>query len=160
MNKLFSIFVCIVFLMGCGGENSSTTSASSNPDATATTQPQQMHFKADHETPYCRLWVVKMAVEVPDPPSFKGRWFDLKKDGTFASGHWSETNNSGTWGIDEASKIISFVFDKPDAFPTAWKIQGAGGGGRILWKGNVPGNEIGAQVMLEEETAIPSKPPQ
>ncbi len=128
---------------------------SQNGEAVSANTPT--HAQASHEAPYCKLWVIKFAAEVEKQEDYKGRWFNLKCDNTFESGQWEKTMNKGQWKIEEESNILNLYFNDPTDFPARWQIQGAGGGGRILWKGNIPGNEPGYQLMIEPEETLPVK---
>ncbi len=164
MSRLF-LLCSIVFIFSCGGGDSTNTSngeaatagSSTSTTNTAAVAPVKKHYEASHEAPYCKLWVVKFAAEVDNPQDYKGLWFDLKTDGSFESGRYEEQTNDGTWSIEKETTIIKLQFNKQELIPSNWQIQGAGGKGRILWKGNVAGNRKGFQVMLEPENQRPSK---
>lgn len=160
MYRAFMIISVLFLLSSCQNENTPESNTETNqPETEVSTNqsPSKTHYEASHEAPYCKLWVVKQAVNVDNQENYKGRWFNLKKDGTFESGQWGDTTNGGSWSIEKESNIISLVYNTPDVIPANWKIQGAGGGGRILFKGNVPGNERGIQMMLEPETVLPNQ---
>ena len=157
MYKVF-LLLSVAFVFTCCTNNNPSTEEAEVTAANVPSQPVKTHYEASHEAPYCKLWVVKHAGVTNDLNNYIGRWFNLKTDNTFESGKWEETNNSGTWSIDEETTIIKMIFKTPETIPSNWKIQGEGGGGRILFKGNVPGNEKGIQVMLEPETVLPVKP--
>lgn len=163
MFRYLLISLPILFLIiACGGEqsNSATTTeanASAGTPVSTPAAPEKTHFEASHEAPYCKLWVVKFAAEVDDKAPYDGRWFDLKKDGTFETGQYQEKTNFGQWSIEKETNIIKLLFNSPEILPPNWKIQGAGGRGRIVWKGNVPGNPKGIQLMIEPETVKPQR---
>ena len=154
------LLIAMVFCY-CGGESTDNNvqEVSQNSETTNTPEeavPAKMHFESSHEAPYCKLWVTKFAVEVEDIKDYKGRWFDLKCDGTFESGQWEEKTNYGQWNIEKDKNIINLLFNSPENIPARWEIQGAGGGGRIIWKGNIYGNEKGYQVIMESENFKPA----
>jgi hypothetical protein len=153
MYRLFLMFSIVFLFSYCGGEGSGN--GGDNSTSTSEKVPLRTISEDSHEAPFCRMWVVKHAVGVDDLNNYKGRWFNLKNDGTFESGQWGETNNGGTWSIEGPTNIMKFAFNTPESIPSNWQIQGKGAGGRILFKGNIPGNERGLQVMLEPETVLP-----
>ncbi|MFT5167888.1 MAG: hypothetical protein ACI8P3_003126 [Saprospiraceae bacterium] len=159
MYKVILIVSIAVLFSYCGGEpsNNVDTATSTTETSESVATPVKQNYEASHEAPYCKLWVIKHAGGVDDLKEYKGRWFNLKTDGSFESGKWGETNNGGTWSIEKPTMIIRFVFNTPETIPSNWQIQGGGGGGRILFKGNVSGNERGFQVMLEPETVLPTQ---
>ncbi len=164
MFRYLLILSVLIFMAACTGEQNSTDSAAETSNTANTTEastpaskPAKMHFEASHETPFCKLWVVKYAAEVDDKAAYNGRWFDLKKDGTFETGQYQEKTNFGQWSIEKETNIIKLLFNNPEIFPPNWKIQGSGGGGKILWKGNVPGNLQGIQLMMEPENVKPQQ---
>lgn len=136
--------------------NNATAAAPANKASANNATPVKQNFEASHEAPFCKLWVVQAALSVQNPQDYKGLWFDLKKDGTFESGKYQEQTNFGHWSIEKETNILKLLYNTTDIIPANWKIQGSGGGGRILWKGNVPGNPGGGQVMLEPDVK-PSK---
>lgn len=167
MNRLVLLLAISILFSYCSGDQAETdvtgdTAPNSenvaSQDGAAGSANEKTHFEASHESPYCKLWVIKFAAEVEKQEDYKGRWFNLKCDNTFESGQWQETLNKGQWAIEESTNILSLYFNDPTDFPAAWQIQGSGGGGRIIWKGNVPGNLPGYQLMIEPETVLPVKP--
>ena len=141
----------IVFLFSyCGGNGNNSSATSTSEKA-----PLRTISEGSYEADFCKLWVIKHAVGVDDLNNYRGRWFNLKNDGTFENGQWGETTNGGTWSIEGPTSIMKFVFSTPESIPSNWQIQGKGSGGRILFKGNVPGNERGLQVMLDPENVLP-----
>lgn len=164
MFRLFLLCSIAVLFSFCTSENANTnqsndtteTPTASANSTTPAAAPVKRNYEASHEAPFCKLWVVKYAAEVENRADYKGLWFDLKTDGSFQSGRYAEQSNGGTWSIEKETNIIRLQFNTPETIPSNWQIQGSGGGGRILWKGNVPGNPKGAQVMLEPENQRPT----
>ncbi len=162
MYRLFFLALITISLSYCGGDsttNSNTNTANTAAPNTAAAQaaPVKKNYEASHEAPYCKLWVVKAPLGTKNPEDYKGRWFDLKTDGTCETGQYQNVLSSGYWSIGKENNIIQFQFEKGQMIASNYEIQGAGGGGRILFKGNVPGNPVGMQLMLEPESERPSK---
>ena len=160
MYRVLILLLVVFTFSACGGDATSNESGKANAAGVSTNPaaPVKKHYESSHEAPYCKLWIVQHAIGAPDMEDYKGRWFNLKTDGSFESGKWDATTNNGTWSIEQSSNIISLNFKSPETIPSNWAIQGAGGGGRILFKGNVSGNPKGLQVMLEPDTVLPVKP--
>ncbi|MGB3547197.1 MAG: hypothetical protein WBA17_09495 [Saprospiraceae bacterium] len=55
----------------------------------------------------------------------RGWWYQFRPDGTFTSGHWSETTNSGMWYLRfEDAKTFLTLDSNVDALDNEYEIQG------------------------------------
>lgn len=162
-NILWILLVAFLFTH-CTNDSVTQENQDSQPTLDQNETPSEPgHYKASPDAPFVGLWVIQFALgsgsktKAELAAEYEGRWFNLKRDNTFTSGKWQETNNAGKWNYDASTKFILLEFQQPDDFTPQWRIQGQGD--RMVWLGNTPLNEKGTQLKLIRETALP-RPPQ
>ncbi len=164
-NILWILLIAFLFT-NCGNETNNTGSQESQENQPTTSQSETPsepgHYTASPDAPYVGLWVIQFALgsgaesKEELAAEFEGRWFNLKRDNTFTSGKWQESNNAGKWSYDASTKFILLEFQQPDGFNPQWRIQGQGD--RMVWLGNTPSNQKGTQLKLIRETVLPHQP--
>ena len=66
----------------------------------------------------------------------KGRWYSLKPDGTFQSGHWEELTGNGSWRIENRLGKNFIILDSTvDAEDAEWEIKLGAEGEAMSWVG-------------------------
>ena len=153
MKRIFTITLLSVLFFACQNDTQQTTTAETNnvtataSNTVATESGAPKHHKASAMSPYIGKWKYRHAIK--NTEYYKGRYIDLKGDGSFTSGIDGEQNNSGTWSIDEEKNFLDIDYaDNSKEKDEQWKAQA--NHNVVILIGNAPKNATGNQIKLEK----------
>ena len=156
MKKIFTITMFALLFFACQSDTKQTESNETPVVAAvqhddhaghnhATDAPK--HHKASSLSPYIGKWTYYHAIK--DTDYYKGRYIDLKGDGTFTSGVNDKQTNTGSWTLDEEKSYLDFDYaDNSVDRDEQWKSQ-KNTPDVIILIGNAPKNNTGNQIKLE-----------
>ena len=86
----------------------------------------------------------------------KGRWYDLKPDGTFESGHWEELTGNGSWRLENREGKQFLILDSTvDAEDSEWEIKMSADADAMSWVGT---ENYGRNSHMLKVTSLLTRP--
>jgi len=156
MKKVFTITLLAFLFFACqsdskdtadSNENAAVPAVQSNDPHAGHDHATPKHHKASSASPYIGKWTYYHAIK--DSDYYKGRYIDLKGDGTFTSGVNDKQTNTGTWTLDEEKNYLDFDYaDNTVDRDEQWKSQ-KNTPDVIILIGNAPKNDSGNQIKLD-----------
>ena len=161
MRRIFTITLLSILFFACQNDTQQAETTSTNTEASASntaataasatpaTSAAPKHHKASAMSPFIGKWFYRYAIK--NTEYYKGRYIDLKGDGSFTSGIDDKQNNSGTWSLDETDTYLDIDYaDNSKEKDEQYKAQL--NHNVIILIGNAPKNTTGNQIKLERIT--------
>ncbi|MCI5080521.1 MAG: hypothetical protein MRY78_02450 [Saprospiraceae bacterium] len=145
--------------------NNATTEAptpnNNDPQGTAITPrtPVQSGLTADLTRDF---WVYEFYIDPQNRKNnrnYRGKWFNLKEDGTFESGQWQETTGSGSWLLlkDEENRDLLRLDNVNDAEDAEFIVQINADGDAASWVGTKTYGQAGVMLKAINLMTEPTK---
>lgn len=171
LNMKNIIFIVLIAMLGfaCTGEQSTGTDTADSTTATAPAQqqgtaatpmaPAQSGLTASLTKDF---WVYEFYIDPKNKENnrnFRGKWFDLKPDGTFQSGHWEEITGNGSWLLlkGEDNKDLLRLDNVNDAEDAEFIVQMNADGDQASWVGTDTYGHAGVMLKAINLMSQPTK---
>lgn len=165
LNMKNTIFIALIAILGfaCTGEQSkgtdSATTTQEGGSAASPMAPAQSGLTAKLTKDY---WVYEFYIDPKNKENnrnFRGKWFDLKPDGTFQSGHWEEITGSGSWLLlkGEDNKDLLRLDNVNDTEDAEFIVQMNTDGDQASWVGTATFGHAGVMLKAINLMSQPTK---